>query len=191
MSESGSGDEETGAFRVVDRRRFDAEGRERDDSEASSSESTTAPSPVTPAAAPEMSAPETLADDAPSDPSVRPPEASAAPIARPSGTADAVSESQAFSETAGSPGEAPPPTFSSLILSLSTQALFALGEIAESPDAEPQIDLQAGRQLIDLLGVLQEKTHGNLDEDESQLMERILYDLRLRFVEISRRSPSP
>jgi hypothetical protein len=73
-------------------------------------------------------------------------------------------------------------------LSLSTQALFTLGEIAESPDAEPQIDLLAGKQLIDLLGVLQEKTSGNLDAGESELMERILYDLRLRFVEIARRS---
>ncbi|MDG1957182.1 MAG: DUF1844 domain-containing protein [Candidatus Binatia bacterium] len=177
MSGSGSEEEEKNAFRVVDRRRFDADGSDRDEGEIGKAV------PVEPAAAPAG----TSESAGPSE-TAGAPGADATPGtgAAPSGGATDPSDTMPGGEP--NPGEPPPPTFSSLILSLSTQALFTLGEIAESPDAEPQIDLLAGKQLIDLLGVLQEKTSGNLDAGESELMERILYDLRLRFVEIARRS---
>jgi len=176
MSESGPEDEENGGFRVVDRRRFDADGSDRSE-DGTSSEADPAPAEASPEKPAPSAKAEVPPDSQPPESGSIPPEgsASAAPAGDPAGPA-------------GAPEEPPAPTFSSLILSLSTQALFSLGEIVESPDAEPRIDLMAGKQLIDLLGVLQEKTSGNLDPDESELMERILYDLRLRFVEIARRS---
>jgi hypothetical protein len=51
---------------------------------------------------------------------------------------------------------------------------------------KPARDLPAARSIIDLLAVLQRKTQGNLDAAEAALFDRILYDLRMRFVEISR-----
>ena len=78
------------------------------------------------------------------------------------------------------------PTISTLMLSLSTQALMLLGEIPDVTSGRPMRDLRAARSIIDLLAVLEQKTRGNLDTAEVVLLERILFDLRMRFVEISR-----
>jgi hypothetical protein len=76
--------------------------------------------------------------------------------------------------------------FATFILSLSHSALVHLGE-ATHPDGEPaQKDLALARQTIDMLGLLEEKTRGNLTGDEERLLSQILYDLRMRFVELSK-----
>ena len=75
--------------------------------------------------------------------------------------------------------------FTTFVMGLSTQALMHLGEIVE-PGAPQTPDLPAAKQMIDLLGVLREKTTGNLDAAEEQLLASMLYDLRMRFVEVSR-----
>ena len=77
-------------------------------------------------------------------------------------------------------------TFSSFILGLSTQALISLGEIPATPGQATQTDLTAARQMIDVLAMLQQKTSGNLDADEGQMLENVLYDLRMRYVELKR-----
>ena len=77
--------------------------------------------------------------------------------------------------------------FSTFIISLSTQAFVLLGEIPDPLTKESRADLGAARQMIDILGIVQEKTRGNLDKAESELLEGLLYDLRLRFVERARR----
>ena len=75
--------------------------------------------------------------------------------------------------------------FSTFVMGLTTQALMHLGEIAEP--GQPQIpDLPAAKQMIDLLGILRDKTKGNLDAAEDQLLASMLYDLRMRYVEVSR-----
>jgi ABC-type Zn2+ transport system substrate-binding protein/surface adhesin len=75
--------------------------------------------------------------------------------------------------------------FTTFVMGLTTQALMHLGEIAEP--GQPQIpDLPAAKQMIDLLGILREKTKGNLDAAEEQLLASMLYDLRMRYVEVSR-----
>lgn len=78
----------------------------------------------------------------------------------------------------------PPLNFSTFVLSLSTQALFALGEMStpDGPAAAPE-DLGTARQLIDILGILEQKTQGNLDETERALLRNVLYDLRLKYVQ--------
>jgi ABC-type hemin transport system ATPase subunit len=76
--------------------------------------------------------------------------------------------------------------FSTFVLSLSHSALVHLGD-APMPDGEPaERDLQLARQTIDLLGVLQEKTKNNLSGEEERRLDQALYDLRIRFVEISK-----
>lgn len=84
--------------------------------------------------------------------------------------------------------DAPPLTinFSTFVISLSTQALAHLGEIADPAESRVSVDLLGARQLIDILGMLEEKTKGNLDEAEAALIEHCLYDLRLKYVDVAR-----
>ena len=77
--------------------------------------------------------------------------------------------------------------FSTFVISLSTQALVHLGEIPDPIAKQMSIDLGAARQMIDILGILRDKTKGNLDQPEAELIEGLLYDLRLRFVERTKR----
>ena len=81
----------------------------------------------------------------------------------------------------------PKVTFSSFILSLSTQALMCLGEIPNPQDEKPVQDLPMAQQIIDIIGLLQEKTKGNLDDHEGRLIEHSLYDLRMRYVDKTRK----
>ncbi len=75
--------------------------------------------------------------------------------------------------------------FSTFVLSLSHSARVHLGD-APSPDGESGRDLALAKQTIDLLGILQEKTRNNLSGEEERLLDQVLYDLRVRFVEISK-----
>lgn len=77
-------------------------------------------------------------------------------------------------------------TFSTFILGLSTQALLHLGEIPNPVTKVVERNLDAARQVIDILGILQNKTRNNLDSSEQSLLESVLYDLRMRFVELRR-----
>jgi hypothetical protein len=81
--------------------------------------------------------------------------------------------------------------FMTLVVSLSQTALVHLGEAIDPEsggggEGQRSLDLPMARQTIDLLGVLQEKTKGNLTGDEERLLDQVLYDLRLRFVEVAR-----
>jgi hypothetical protein len=73
-------------------------------------------------------------------------------------------------------------SFANLIFSLSTSALIQLGEIKDPATQEAEKNLPLAKQTIDLIGLLQEKTKGNLTPEEGQLMENVLYDLRMRYV---------
>lgn len=73
--------------------------------------------------------------------------------------------------------------FSMFIISLSTQALMHLGEIPNPLTKAPEVDIPMAKQMIDILGMLQEKTRSNLDASETNLMEDILFDLRMKYVE--------
>jgi hypothetical protein len=78
--------------------------------------------------------------------------------------------------------------FSTFILSLSHSALVHLGDAPLPEGQESEQNLLLARQTIDLLGILQEKTRNNLTGEEERLLDQALYDLRLRFVEISKGS---
>jgi hypothetical protein len=82
--------------------------------------------------------------------------------------------------------------FDMLVSYLSTTAMFQLG-LLEGPGGERiPPDMPNARRTIDLLEVLQEKTRGNLTQREAKLLDDVLYDLRLSFVEIEKRlAPRP
>jgi len=84
-----------------------------------------------------------------------------------------------------------PVSFSTFVLGLSTQALMHLGEVEHPVTGARERDLPAAKHVIDVLGVLMIKTAGNLDSAEHALMDSILYDLRMRYVELSRGGPDP
>lgn len=73
--------------------------------------------------------------------------------------------------------------FSTFVISLSTQALMHLGEIASPLSGKVETDVPVAKQMIDILGMLREKTRGNLSASEDRLMEDILFDLRMKYVE--------
>jgi hypothetical protein len=81
-------------------------------------------------------------------------------------------------------GTLPPVDFTTFVLSLSTSALVSLGEVPDG-DGQKHIDLPLARQSIDLLGMLQEKTKGNLTGEEERLMDQLLLDLRMKFVDVA------
>jgi hypothetical protein len=87
-------------------------------------------------------------------------------------------------EAASGAGETPPPeiNFASFIFSLSTTAMYHFGDFPDPVTKETRQNLAAAKQTIDLLSILKAKTEGNLTADEKQLLEGILYELRLRFV---------
>ena len=85
----------------------------------------------------------------------------------------------------GRPFTLPPATFEFLTESLRLQAEMQLGLMRSGTEEEPPRDLDLARHTIDLLGMLQEKTRGNLTMEEQRLLENSLTLLRFRFVQAS------
>jgi hypothetical protein len=81
---------------------------------------------------------------------------------------------------AAGPRDILPANFSQLVLSVSASALMHMNEGPDA-DAQAQPDLTLARHSIDLLGMLEEKTRGNLTGDEERLLHQVLFDLRMRF----------
>ncbi|MDQ5857833.1 MAG: DUF1844 domain-containing protein [Acidobacteriota bacterium] len=149
-------------IRVVDRRMFTPEGELRPGFEPEEA-SAPPPPPATPRAAslpPSPEAPDSTgmeADATPLPPADEPSAASAAPS-----------------------------EFARIVSSLATTAYSALGLLADPATGGSHPDLAIARQMIDWLGVLEQKTRGNLSFEESDLLSRALYELRLAYVEVGR-----
>jgi hypothetical protein len=82
--------------------------------------------------------------------------------------------------------ELPPLEFATLLLSLASSVVYHLGEVPHPETGRAEKNLPLARQTIDLLGILQQKTRGNLSEDEAGLLESLLYDLRIKYVQAVR-----
>jgi len=80
--------------------------------------------------------------------------------------------------------ELPPADFSTFILSLGSSILIHLGQVEAPGEGGRQRDLPMAKHTIDLLNLLREKTKNNLSKEEDELLESLLYDLRLRYVEV-------
>jgi len=84
-------------------------------------------------------------------------------------------------------GEMPKVDFSTLVLSLGTTALYQLGAVPDPETGEHvSPDPLVAQQTIDTLEMLRDKTRGNLDDEERKLIDSLLYELRMRFVETGR-----
>jgi hypothetical protein len=79
----------------------------------------------------------------------------------------------------------PEVTFTAFVMSMNTSALFHLGEISDPSSGEKNKDLVLAQHSIDILALLKEKTKGNLNDEEQDLLKHVLYDLKMRYVRIA------
>ena len=106
--------------------------------------------------------------------------------AQPALSAETSQPAQESTATAGSQTAQevlPEINFSTFVISLSTQVLMHLGEMASPLSGKVEPDVPVAKQMIDILAMLQDKTRGNLSANEDQLMEDVLFDLRMKYVE--------
>ncbi len=161
-------DDKERGFKVQDRRRFSAEGDTKADSEVEA-----APPPP-----PEKPATDQTAATSGADPQAHTHEHADA------GAFETASHQQ--SSRSGAPELEI--TFATFLVGLSSEALGALGELPDPATGEARRDLQAAQQLIDIIGMLRDKTRGNLDATEQSLIDAVLFDLRMKYVELARQS---
>ena len=77
--------------------------------------------------------------------------------------------------------------FNTFVLSMASSALLHLGQMPHPDTQKAEANLPLAKQTIDILAMLQGKTRGNLSRDEEQLLENLLYDLRLKYVEAAKK----
>ncbi len=76
----------------------------------------------------------------------------------------------------------PEVNFSSFVFSLSTSVMYHFGDFPDPVSQKTEKNLAAAKQTIDILGMLKEKTEGNLDDNEKELLDAMLFELRMRYV---------
>ena len=81
--------------------------------------------------------------------------------------------------------ELPEPSFLEIVQYLALQAMQFMGEMPMGPDGERRVLPDQAKHFIDLLDILRERTEGNLSDDEAQICEQLLADLRVRFLQLS------
>ena len=171
--------EEQPTFKVVDRRPFNPDGTPR---ELSAEEKEAQEAAQAKAAAAEPRTEALPAAEAATPPR---PEPQSAPVA---------SEPQTAREQERPTGRDPlddPASFISLIMSLASNAAASLGMMPHPVTGETGVDLKTAKHWIDVLGMLEKKTAGNLDPQEDQMLEGLLADLRMQYVSFSGAPTAP
>ena len=186
-----SEDESSKGFKIQDRRRFSAEGELKP--EFSGAEEPAAVKPETPphpGARPSdgAGAPASAQHPREQESTASQPQQAAAAEGYAAARSTGGAEAHPSGMGAEMGVEAAEISFSAFLMSLSTEALVHLGEVADPSSGQEQRDLAMAQQLIDILGMLREKTRGNLEHDERALLDAILFDLRMKYVEIARRN---
>ena len=173
--------EEQTNFKVTDRRLFNPDGSARD---VPPEEKPEAPREVKPA---EVSAVEEAGAASASAPA----EAASGP------SPQSATQSQAESQPAASaaPEEAEllgaddPASFANFMMSIASNAASSLGMMEHPVTGKREVDLELGKHWIDILGMLQQKTRGNLLAQEQQVLEGLLADLRMQYVSLTNATP--
>jgi len=156
-----NGNQKGKTIQVVDKRRFDAAGQERSaDIEAGQGLSNT----------------ETQKPDA------------AAKSMETKAAADNQASTGFTMKESNENAEAEPVAFTSFIMSLATQVLVQLGEMPPPQGMEIPLDLEAARQTIDIMTMLQRRTKGNLSAEETRFMEEVLHSLRISFINAKKKT---
>ena len=176
--------EEQPTFKVVDRRPFNPDGSPRELSPEEEAEraaaalkpSITETAPPPPAPAQSAGQPKAAEASAPRESQTMPEESAPFRESEPS-------------RAGGDPLD-DPASFLSLIMSLASNAAASLGMMPHPVTGETGVDLKTAKHWIDVLGMLEQKTRGNLDSQEAQVLESLLADLRMQYVSFAG-APTP
>ncbi len=182
--------EEQSNFKVTDRRLFNQDGTPRDiEREEETAAPATASAPEAAQAVPQS---EPAPPTPPTPPTVSEEErAAAAPASRVEELPSLEDEPSGLLDEEGIPGANDPASFINFLMSIASNAASALGMMEHPVTGERGVDLQLGKHWIDILGMLQEKTRGNLHPQEEQIFKGLLSDLRMQFVSLSNTAPQP
>ena len=176
-------DKEQPVIKVVDRRPFNPDGSPRElsaeEKEATEAANASRAPEIEPAAPPQPP-PAKSAEPAP-ETSARPERPSRPAAARPAENASAREGRDPLDD---------PTSFLSLIMSLASNAAASLGMMPHPVSGETGVDLSTAKHWIDVLGMLEAKTRGNLDPQEAQVLEGLLADLRMQYVSLTG-APTP
>lgn len=163
--------EEQPNFKVTDRRLFNADGSPRDlppDEKPQEKPETTAAAPE-PVTAPSQEHSQSEPEPPPPPPSMSEED--------PELTEEELAEAQ------------DPASFISFVMSIASNAASALGMMEHPVTHQREVDLELGKHWIDILGMLQRKTSGNLSLQERNMIEGLLADLRMQYVSLMNAAP--
>lgn len=167
-------DEQQGTFKVTDRRLFNADGSPRE----VPAEERPAPEP------PKAETPAKVEEE-----SIR----RVTPVAEASPPQTTLPEEDEHLDQEPTPEEIEaardPASFLNFLMSIASNAASALGMMEHPVTHQRDVDLELGKHWIDVLGMLQKKTQGNLTSQEKQMIESLLADLRMQFVSLSNATP--
>jgi hypothetical protein len=168
--------EEQPTYKVTDRRLFNPDGSPREvppDERPAPAAAPVMPEPA-PVAAP-AAAPESKPEAPPPVAEAKSPEPQ-----------QILEEDQEESEL---PGADDPSSFGSFLMSIASNAASSLGMMEHPVTGKREVDLELGKHWIDILGMLQKKTRGNLLPQEQQILEGLLADLRMQYVSLTNATP--
>jgi hypothetical protein len=157
-------DDQPPSFKVNDRRLFNADGSPRD-----LPPEETKPEPVTMSAEPVVATPSSAEAPAEASPTVDTSE-------------DPLEEDFSDEEIEGAQD---PASFVNFLMSIASNAASALGMMEHPVTHQREVDLELGKHWIDVIGMLQQKTKGNLTKQEGQMLEGFLSDLRMQYVSLA------
>ena len=160
-------EEESPEIKVVDKRKFNLDGSVREGVIIESEK----PKTETPIYEPSPETVETFAN---------------ADVAEEIDTTPQLGEPETFDETEEIPGAEDPASFVNFLSTLATNAAASLGALPHPVTGQRSLDLDTGKYWLDVLGMLSEKTKGNLHPQESRLLEGLLGDLRMQYVQLVR-----
>jgi hypothetical protein len=159
--------EDQPTFKVTDRRLFNADGSPRDlppEEKPEPKVVTTQEAAAAPAPAPEVTTPE--------------------PEIPPAATAEAAPEAEEEFSEEDLADARDPASFVSFVMSIASNAASALGMMEHPVTHQRDVDIELGKHWIDVLGMMQKKTEGNLTPQERRMLEGLLADLRMQYVSL-------
>jgi Domain of unknown function (DUF1844) len=160
--------DEQPSFKVTDRRLFNADGSPRELAEEEKPEPAVAATPVT---SPPPPITETPVESAPAE-------------------QDLPQVEDEFTEEEIE-GANDPASFVNFLMSIASNAASSLGMMEHPVTHQREVDLQLGKHWIDVLGMLQDKTKGNLSKQENQMLDGLLSDLRMQYVSLANSAQKP
>jgi hypothetical protein len=187
---------DTPKFTVIDRRKFKAE-EEKERAQTPAPEPETSKAPVEPSAGPRLVVNESKREAARVEAPQAALEQEAEPELPPPPTVQESREQKTAYDASAqrledlvraqnpTMGPQPPVSFEHLVQQFYVSAMIQMGAGAQEGQ-RPRVDILGARQTIDLLGILAEKTRGNLTEAEDRMLETVLFEVRMAFLELTR-----